>query len=127
MQSHEMPMSVDSVILPLTPDSRASLLMLLSTALELSEGSHVVDHLPVNPWGDIDEFRRAVFLPLHGNAESSAPTPHREEVVLSPDEVAPIRAIVDGLAESISGGCPWVELTDPEREAAERLVARLQE
>lgn len=114
-----------SIRLLLGRDVRATLIMLLTRVLELPEGSRVVDHLPINPWGDVEAFRQAVFLPLHGQAPLPDRDEHEQEVILEPDEVKPIRDVLDGLAESISGGVPWTAVTTAEREAIERLLSRL--
>jgi len=38
---------------------RATLTVLLETALALSEGGHVVDHVPLNPWEMLTSFEGA--------------------------------------------------------------------
>jgi hypothetical protein len=90
----------------------------------LADGESVADHLPVNPWGDVDEFRRVVYLTLHGEP-AAWQAPSKSDVVLEREDIAPIRDVLDGLAESYSGGNPWVALIDRERRAVERVLARL--
>jgi hypothetical protein len=111
--------------LSLGKDVRASLRRLLTAALELPEGGDPVDRLPPNPWGDIEAFRREVYLPLHGEGASSSRDGDVVEVVLAPHEVDLVRDVIDGLAESISGGVPWSRVTESERSAVERLVSQL--
>lgn len=118
-------MTADQLRLHMSESVRATLVQLLTTALDLVDANSVADHLPVNPWGDVDEFRRAVYLPLHGEPGDWQPSPMDYELVLEPDEIVPVRDVLDGLAESFSGGNPWVALTDRERRAVESLLARL--
>ena len=46
-------------------------------------------------------------------------------VFVDAEDVEPIRNVLDGLAESFSGGVPWVAVTPAERQALERLISRL--
>lgn len=118
-------MTADQLRLHMSENVRATLVQMLTTALDLVDADSVADHLPVNPWGDVDEFRRAVYLPLHGEPGDGHLSPVDYDLVLGPDEIVPVRDVLDGLAESISGGIPWVALTDRERLAVESLLARL--
>jgi hypothetical protein len=86
----------------------------------------VVEHISEDaPWGDLEEFRQAVHLPLHGQVSSQPDVVDAHQVTLDPVDVKPIRDVLDGLGESIAGGVPWVAMTDQEREAVERLISRL--
>lgn len=105
---------------------RKTLVTMLKVARELPTGSDAADHLPINPWGDVEKFRRGVYVPLHGE-EPSAPrsVAGLEEVFVEAPDVPPIRNVVDRLAENFSGGSPWVAPTIGEREAIETLLSRI--
>lgn len=118
-------MMADAVRLLLSEEGRASLERLLAAALDLAADSRVVDHLPANPWGDLDEFRSAIYGPLHSEATGTQPSPEHTSLTLEQDEVIPVKDVLDGLAEAFSGGNPWVALTDQEREVIEKVLARL--
>jgi hypothetical protein len=93
----------------------------------MATGARVIDSLPINPWGDLDEFRKQVYGPIHGTAPA-APTLAGDQtsVFIDADDVARIKDVLDGLGESISGGVPWIAVTDEEREAVNRLVKQLE-
>jgi hypothetical protein len=118
-------MSSQPVTIYLTEGVRPVLVRLLRAALELPKGSRVVDSLPLNPWGNIEEFRRAVFLPLHGEEAPTMAGLGGVALTIEPDDVRPIRDVLDGLAESITGGTPWVAPSQEERLAVNRLLARV--
>ena len=109
------------VSLRLTDETRATLLELLAVALELPRAANVLDHLPSEPWGDLEELRRRVYDPLHG--EASPGDGHAVHIAAA--DVEPLRAVLDGIAECYSGGAPWPPLTDAERVAVERLISAL--
>jgi hypothetical protein len=46
-----------SLTLNLTPEIRAALQNLLTTAGRLEDYARIVDHFPDEPFGDLDEFR----------------------------------------------------------------------
>lgn len=118
-------MTAQGLRLHMSESVRATLVQLLTAVLDLADGNSVADHLPVNPWGDVDEFRRLVYLPLHGEPTHRQPPPSNSELILEREEIVPIRDVVHGLAESFSDGNPWVALTDRERRAVECVLARL--
>jgi hypothetical protein len=118
-------MTSSGVKLVLDEEVRQKLAALLTAALEMPEGARVVDHVSRTPWGDVEDFRRAVYLPLHGAASARERGADATEVIVEPHEVAPMKDVLEGLAESISGGVPWTGLTAPEREATTRIASRL--
>lgn len=120
-------MTSQPVTIHLTEAVRPVLLRLLRAALELPEGSRVVDALPLNPWGDVEEFRLAVFLPLHGEEVPTSAGLGGAALKVQADDVRPIRDVLDGLAESITGGTPWVALSQEERAAVNGLLARIED
>lgn len=117
----------DDLTLYLPGTVRVPLLNLLLAALDLGDGDQVVERVAADPWGDLDEFRRTVYRPLHG--ESSVPTPQAAvtEVTIEAKDVARIRGVLDGLSESFAGGVPWVGLSERERAAVTQLIADLQQ
>ena len=118
-------MMADAVRLALSEELRASLIRLLRAALSMESGSTVVDHVPANPWGDLAEFRSAIYEPLHGEASASSPPHEHAVLLLDSHEVGPIRDVLDGISEAYAGGNPWVVLDDRERQAATSVLARL--
>ena len=118
-------MTDEPLSLRVREDVLDALVALLRTATRLAEGDRVIDHLPANPWGDLQQFRRSVYLPLRGTPSSDYPTPAATEILVRPDEVTLIRGVVDRIAESYSGGVPWGEVTESEQQAIEKLLARV--
>lgn len=118
-------MTIGPVQLSLTEDVRATLKQLLEAALKLTDGDHVVDHLPVNPWGDVDRFRHAVSLPLEGEQPHLHSPSVGTVVMVERHELMPLREVLESLAESVSGGNPWVSLTDKEQSVVESVLARV--
>lgn len=125
LPSGEMPMRKRPVTLVLGNDVRRALETLLRTALVLPEGAPVVDHLSRNPWSDLEDFRRQVHQPLHGSAVLPLRTRGQREIRLEAADVGTLRDVLDGLAESFSGGIPWAPLTSREREVVQRVASKL--
>jgi hypothetical protein len=63
---------VDSLVLNLTPGVRVALENLLTIAGRLEDNARIVDHLPDEPYGDLDEFRRSVYEPLRNRRSVTA-------------------------------------------------------
>ena len=118
-------MTNEPLSLRVRKDVLDALVVLLRTATLLSEGDRVIDRLPPNPWSDLNEFRRSVYLPLHGTPATDRTGPAATEILVRPDEVALIRGVVDRIAESYSGGVPWGEVTEAEQQAIEKFLARV--
>jgi hypothetical protein len=93
--------------------------------LDLPHGSRVVDHLPLNPWGDLEQFRKAVFVPLFDEGPGLSAVPGTTELIIAPTDVAYIRDVVGRLDDSITGGVPWGALSAIEREAVARVLVDL--
>ena len=116
----------DVLRLVLSEGVRSTLSTLLAAALILPDSGNVEEWVPDHPWGDLAAFQREVYFPLHGQRSASAkPTGYLSHVVIAAGDVEPIRAVIDGLAESISGGVPWRALTETERAAVERSLTEL--
>lgn len=120
-----MPMSPEPSRLSLTPTVRAALAELLVTSLSLHDGDRVVDFIGMSPWGDLSAYRREVHEPLHGALAIAGDAAGKFKVEIPATDLAAVRRVLDGLAESVSGGVPWVALTSDERSAATRLIEQL--
>jgi hypothetical protein len=117
-------MTSDDLSLHLPSGVRESLLNLLSVSLELGPDADVIDHVGVEPWGDLDSFRETVYDPLHGRRAA----PRRQHVTtltIRAHNLEPFRTVLDGLAEGFSGGVPWVPLSERERTAVKEVLAEL--
>ena len=119
-----MSMTNGPVKLRLAPEVARVLSRLLSEALALGDGARVVDHFPINPWGDLDAFRREVFDPLHRRPVQDSDGTGRVITIAAPD-VDPLRDVLDSLAEAISGGVPWRSLGVVERKVVDSVVDEL--
>lgn len=104
---------------------RETFVRLLQHAVSMPGGSRVADYLGADPWGDVEEFRRLIYRPLHRDPSSAADATTTAAVTVEAEDVDAIRTVLDGLGESFAGGVPWVELSESERRATERLLARL--
>ena len=121
-----MPLTEGPVTLVLDSDAHMTLARMLKLALGLPTGTDAADHLPVNPWGDMDNFRRAVYIPLHGGGPSTPSSmAGAQEVVIEPGNVAPIRDVLDRLARNFSSGSEWTAPSALERGAIEPALARM--
>ena len=85
----------------------------------------VVEHLPDNPWGDMAEFRDSIYGPLEHARSSRVLDDPAERLVLDPHEVPPLFSVLERLAESFSGGVPWVALTAEERDTVTWVLRQL--
>jgi hypothetical protein len=120
-------MTASDLTLQMTEPVRDTFAMLLAKVLALPEGARVVDELPLNPWGDLDAFRKQVFYPLHGDGDSPRSLDERSyQVTIPAHDVVPIRDVIYDLAESFSGGQPWGLISQSERGAIERLADRIE-
>jgi hypothetical protein len=119
-----MPMRSKAVTLVLSDEVRASLAEVLRCASEMPDGAQVIEHLPANPWGDVEEFRNAVHRPLHGEPASIEPGGGLP-IAIRASEIAELREVLDSVSESYAGGSPWVALTEQEREVISAVLARL--
>lgn len=110
--------------LDLTPGVRAVLENLLLAAQSLEDGARVVDHLPDEPWGNLDQFRREVYEPLKASAATETRVGN---LILAPQDAGRVFGVLEGLAEGWSGGVPWVPLTSAEKAAVIRCLEGLQQ
>lgn len=91
----------------------------------MPEGSDVDAYLSAAPWGDLEEFRNTIYYPLRGRDVRAIQRESGVELAVPAGDVEPLRAVIDGLAESYSGGTPWTTLRRDERDAVERLLAQM--
>lgn len=125
--SRDESLAASDLTLTMTEPVRDTLAMLLAKLLALPDGAQVVDHLPLNPWGNLDAFRRQVFYPLHGDDGSPDILDERSfQVAIPTQDVVPIRDVIYDLAESFSGGHPWGPISQTERGAIQRLAHRVE-
>ena len=82
--------------LDLSPRMREALARLLRVAVALRRDWPTFVRLPDNPCGDLEEFRRTVYLPLHG-------APSTGEVVVPQGDIGPLRDLLDSL-DVLGGG-----------------------
>lgn len=120
-------MTAPDLTLRMTEPVRDTLAMLLAKVLNLPEGAQVIDQLPVDPWGDLDAFRKQVFYPLYGDKDSQRSPDERScQVTIPADDIVPIRDVIYDLAESFSGGHPWGPISQSERVAIQGLADRIE-
>ncbi len=119
------PSSGEPVVLCLTEGGKAALVELLAVALELRDDAYVVEHLPDDPWGDMAEFRDSIYVPLEHARSSRALEDPAERLILDAHEARPLFSVLEGLAESFSGGVPWVALTAEARDTVTWVLRQL--
>ena len=90
--------------------------------LAMPPDADVQDHLPRDPWGDLDVYREQIARPLHDAAPPADIDSPAAVATIAPDDVRPLRAVHDGLSECFAGGAPWVPPGPEERGAIERLL-----
>lgn len=123
MHGREVPMTTDMIFLGLRPSSRGTLRLLLTAAASMPEGARVVDHLPSNPWGDLDDFQTSVYEPLRTGTSVDPSTPGR--LAVADTDVASLFGVLQGLSESFAGGVPWSALSGDERAVVSRCLRSL--
>ena len=99
---------------------RESLAALLQVIVEMPSDADVVDHLPNDPWGDLERFADQVYRPLVDGRRSDAPGPIQVE--LSELEWVATAHAIDAISHSFSEGVPFLDLDrDYRRVVAEVL------
>lgn len=98
---------------------------LLDVALRLPPSADPADHLPLQPWGELDDFRAQVYLPLHGKSGQAQILDGGLDISLQEDEAEAVRDTIDSLAESFSTGVPFLPLTESQRDAVSRVLSKL--
>jgi hypothetical protein len=114
---------VDSLVLNLTPGVRDALENLLTIAGRLEDNARIVDHLPDEPYGDLDEFRRSVYEPLRDRR--SATTGQGDNFSLDLRDADLIFDVIKGMSEGWAGGTPWKAMSPAERSAVDRFLETL--
>ena len=112
-----------SLLLNLTPEIRAALENLLTIAGRLEDNARIVDHLPDEPYGDLDEFRRQVYDPLR--LKQSVAGGRGENFSVDLQDVDLIFDVMKGMDDGWVGGTPWKAMSPAEREAVDRFLEKL--
>jgi hypothetical protein len=115
----------NSLILNLTPPVRRALENLLTVAEQLEDYARIVDHLPDEPYGDLDEFRRTVYEPLRD--KRSVTEGHGENFSLDLEDVDLILDVLKGMDDGWTGGTPWKAMNPTERAAVDRFLETLRQ
>lgn len=115
----------NSLTLNLTPGARAALENLLTIAGRLEDNARIVDHLPDEPYGDLDEFRRSVYEPLRdGRSVTAGPG---DNFSLDLQDAGLIFDVVEGISDGWAGGTPWKAMSSAERSAVDRFLETLRQ
>lgn len=114
---------MDSLVLNLTPGVRAALENLLTIAGRLEGDARIVDHLPDQPWGDLDAFRRSVYEPLRDRR--SVTVGQGDNFSLDIRDVGLVFDLIKGIDEGWAGGTPWKAMSLAERSAVDRFLETL--
>ena len=113
----------ESITVNFTSGVRAALDNLLTVAEHLEDNARIVDHLPDEPYGNLDEFRVSVYEPLR-DTRSVTSGPGRNYTFASSDARL-VFNVLEGLSEGWTGGTPWKALNPAERSALERFLGTL--
>jgi hypothetical protein len=114
---------VNSLVLNLTPGVRAALENLLTIAGRLEDNARIVDHLPDEPYGDLDEFRRSVYEPLRDRRSVTAG--HGDNFSLDLRDADLVFDVIKGMDDGWVGGTPWKAMSLAERSVVDRFLETL--
>jgi hypothetical protein len=112
-----------SLTLNLTTEVRAALENLLTIAGQLDDNAKIIDHLPDEPYGDLDEFRRSVYEPLRDGRSVTAGD--GDNFSFDHQDVGPVFDVIRGISEGWAGGTPWKVMSSAERPAVDRFLKEL--
>ena len=115
----------NSFTLNLTPEVRAALENLLTIARRLEDSARIVDHLPDQPYGDIDEFRRSVYEPLRDRRSVTAGQGDNFNLDLRDADL--VFDVIKGISEGWAGGTPWKAMSSAERSAVDHFLEILRQ
>lgn len=113
------------MVLNLTPGVRVALENLLTIAGRLEDNARVVDHLPDEPYGDLDEFRRSVYEPLRNRQSVTAGQGDNFSLDLRDADL--VFDVIKGIDDGWVGGTPWKAMSLAERSAVDRLLETLRQ
>jgi hypothetical protein len=111
------------LVLNLTPGIQAVLENLLTIAGRLEDNARIVDHLPDDWHGDLDEFRRSFYEPLRDRR--SGPAGQGDNFNLDLQDAALVFDVVKGIDDGWMGGTPWKVMSPAERSAVDRFLEML--
>jgi hypothetical protein len=104
--------------LHLSPRVHDALARLLRIAAALRRDWPTLVHLADNACGDLDDFRRTVYLPLCG-------APSTGNLVVPQGDIGPLRDVLDSLGVFVDGAVSRFPMVARERTAVERLLEQL--
>jgi hypothetical protein len=113
------------LVLNLSPALRATLENLLTIAGRLDDNARIVDHLPDDWYGDLDEFRRSFYEPLRDRR--SGPAGQGDNFSLDLQDAVLVFDVVKGIDDGWVGGTPWKAMSPEERSAVDRFIETLRQ
>ena len=114
-----------SLTLNLTPEIRAALENLLTTAGRLEDDARIIEHFQDELFGDLEEFRVTVYEPLR--EKRSVKTGPGRNYALDLQDAGLVFDVIKGISEGWSGGTPWKAVSPVERSAVNRFLGELRQ
>jgi len=114
-----------SLTLNLTPEIRAALENLLTTAGRLEDDARIIEHFHDDLFGDLKEFRVTVYEPLRD--KRSVKTGPGRNYALDLQDAGLVFDVIKGISEGWSGGTPWKAVSPVERSAVNRFLGELRQ
>jgi hypothetical protein len=114
-----------SLTLNLTPEIRAALENLLTVAKQLDDDTQIVEHFEEGLFGNLEEFRVAVYEPLRD--KRSVSTGQGKKFTLNLQDAGLVFDVIKGIAEGWVGGTPWKAMSPAERSAVDRFLEELRQ
>lgn len=115
---------MEPLVFNLTPRTRDALETLLTIAEQLGDNARIVDHLPDDWYGDLDESRLSFYEPLRDRQSVAAG--QGDNFSLDRQDAALVFDVVKGIAGGWAGGTPWKAMSPAERSAVDRFLETLQ-
>jgi hypothetical protein len=113
----------DSLTLNLTPQVRSTLVNLLTVASRLEDCARIIDHYSDDLYGELNEFRRLVYVPLRDNR--SVTQGPGDKFGLTIADARLIFDVLKGIDDGWVGGTPWKAMNPAERSAVDRILEAL--
>jgi hypothetical protein len=113
----------DSLTLNLTRQVRSTLVNLLTVVGRLEDYARIIDHYSDDLYGDLDEFRRSVYVPLRDNR--SVTEGPGDNFCLTIKDARLIFDVLKGIDDGWVGGTPWKAMNPAERSAVDRFLEAL--
>lgn len=116
---------MSSLTLNVTPEIRAALENMLTTAERLEDDARIIEHFQDDLFGDLEEFRVTVYEPLRD--KRSVETGPGKNYVLDLQDAGLVFDVIKGISEGWAGGTPWKAMTPTERSAVDRFLGQLRQ